>query len=73
MLELADEQLQEIVRGYPGNKALRLRLELAEGGVVMLDCDKSRVAIDPELRRRVEELLGPGSFRITAAPPKPPY
>jgi DNA polymerase III subunit alpha len=50
---------------------LRLRLELAEGGVVTLDCAKSSVSIDPELRRRVEELLGPGSFRLTAAPPRP--
>jgi DNA polymerase-3 subunit alpha len=63
--------LREIVRGYPGNKPLRLRLELNDGSIVMLDCDKSRVTIDPELRRRVEDLLGPGSFRITAAPPKP--
>jgi len=38
--------LREIVRGYPGNKPLRLRLDLAEGGNVMLDCAKSAVAID---------------------------
>ncbi|HEX5471271.1 MAG TPA: DNA polymerase III subunit alpha, partial [Lacipirellulaceae bacterium] len=63
--------LREIIRGYPGNKPLRLRLELNDGGVVTLDCSKSSVAIDPELRRRVEDLLGPGSFRLTAAPPRP--
>jgi DNA polymerase III subunit alpha len=63
--------LREIVRGYPGNKPLRLRLELADGGVAMLDCGNSGVTLDPELRRRVEELLGPGSFRLTAAPPRP--
>jgi DNA polymerase-3 subunit alpha len=63
--------LREIVRGYPGNKPVRLRLELIGGGVVTLDCPKSSVSIDPELRRRVEELLGPGSFRLTAAPPRP--
>jgi DNA polymerase-3 subunit alpha len=64
--------LREIIRGYPGNKPLRLRLELAEGGSVMLECaSKSAVAIDPELRRRVEELLGPGSFRIMGGAPKP--
>jgi DNA polymerase-3 subunit alpha len=59
--------LREIVRGYPGNKPLRLRLELADGGSVMLDCPKSGVTIDPELRRRVDELLGAGNFRLTAA------
>jgi DNA polymerase-3 subunit alpha len=60
-------KLREIVRGYPGTKPLRLRLELADGGCVMIDCPKSGVSIDPELRRRVDELLGPGNFRIMAA------
>ena len=63
--------LREIVRGYPGNKPLRLRLELIDGGNVILDCAKSAVAIDPELRRRVEELLGLGSFRVLGGAPKP--
>ena len=64
--------LREIVRGYPGNKPLRLRLDLADGGNVVLDCGpKSAVSIDPELRRRVEELLGPNSFKIMGAAPKP--
>ena len=61
--------LREIVRGYPGNKPLKLRLELAEGGCVMLDA-KSGVTIDPELRRRVEELLGTGNFRLQGGAPK---
>jgi DNA polymerase-3 subunit alpha len=55
--------LREIVRGYPGNKPLRLRLELADGGCVMLDA-KGGVTIDPELRRRVDVLLGAGNFRL---------
>lgn len=65
--------LREIIRGYPGSKPLRLRLELAAGGNVALDCPKG-VTIDAELRRRVEELLGPGHFRLTAAarPSSPP-
>jgi DNA polymerase-3 subunit alpha len=62
--------LREIVRGYPGTKPLKLRLDLAEGGNVTLECAKSAVSIDPELRRRVEELLGPGSFKISGSPPK---
>jgi len=61
--------LREIVRGYPGSKPLRLRLELADGGCVMLDA-KSGVTIDPELRRRVEDLLGPGNFRLQGGAPK---
>jgi DNA polymerase III subunit alpha len=62
--------LREIVRGYPGNKPLRLRLELAGGGCVTLDCAKSGVTLDPELRRRVDDLLGPGHFRLVAAAPR---
>ncbi|HEY3392050.1 MAG TPA: DNA polymerase III subunit alpha [Lacipirellulaceae bacterium] len=60
-------KLREIVRGYPGPKPLRLRLELADGGCVMIDCPKSGVSLDPELRRRVDDLLGQGNFRIMAA------
>jgi DNA polymerase-3 subunit alpha len=68
--------LREIVRGYPGNKPLRLRLELAAGGSVTLECAASGVTLDPELRRRVDELLGPGNFRLLGAAPRsavPPH
>jgi DNA polymerase-3 subunit alpha len=54
--------LREIVRGYPGSKPLRLRLELADGGCVSLECNGG-VTLDSELRRRVDELLGPGNFK----------
>jgi DNA polymerase-3 subunit alpha len=60
--------LREIVRGYPGTKPLRLRLELADGGCVTIDCPNSSVTIDPELRRRVDEFLGSGNFRLLSAP-----
>jgi DNA polymerase-3 subunit alpha len=63
--------LREIVRGYPGPKPLRLRLELVDGGCVVLECAKSGVTIDAELRRRVEELLGAGNFRLVGATPRP--
>ena len=58
------EKLREIVRGYPGTKPLKLRLDLHEGGSVMMDCPNQRVEIDPELRGRVEGLLGAGNFRL---------
>jgi DNA polymerase-3 subunit alpha len=57
-------KLREIVRGYPGNKPLRLRLDLTDGGSVTLDA-KLPVTLDTELRRRVDELLGPGHFRLS--------
>src|SRR4029079_9847979 len=54
------EQLREILRGYPGQKKLKLRLELASGGHVWLDSKWPRLELNPELRARVEGLLGPG-------------
>lgn len=61
------ETLREIVRGYPGPKPLKLRLELTDGGSVMLDCVKSGVTLDPELKRRVEDLLGEGNFKLVGS------
>jgi DNA polymerase-3 subunit alpha len=69
-------KLREIVRGYPGQKSLKLLLALTDGGSVTIDCAKCGVTLDPELRRRVEDLLGPGNFKLVAAavrnaPPPP--
>ncbi|MEX2169937.1 MAG: DNA polymerase III subunit alpha [Pirellulales bacterium] len=64
------EKLREIVRGYPGQKNLRLRLDLTDGNSVHLDCPRS-VELDAELRRRVEELLGPGNYSLVGEAPKP--
>jgi DNA polymerase III subunit alpha len=61
------EKLREIVRGYPGAKPLKLRLELADGSSVAFDCAKSGVTLDPELRRRVDDLLGPGNFKLVGS------
>jgi DNA polymerase-3 subunit alpha len=63
------EQLREILRGYPGQKKLKLRLDLASGGQVWLDSKWSGLELNPELRSRVEGLLGAGSFGIQAARP----
>ena len=44
---------------------------LADGSRVACQCDKFKIGIDPEMRRRVDELLGPGHFRLITAPPSP--
>lgn len=62
-------KLHEILRGYPGNCELQLRMHLADGTRVPCRCEKMRVAVNPEMRRRVEELLGPGNFRLLTASP----
>jgi DNA polymerase-3 subunit alpha len=63
-------KLREIVRGYPGGKPLKLHLVLADGGCVAIDYSSTGVALDPELRRRVDDLLGAGNFKPIASPPK---
>ena len=64
------EQLREILRGYPGQKKLRLRLDLADGGQVWLNSNWPGVQLGSELRRRVDQLLGPGNMRLQSAPPR---
>jgi hypothetical protein len=53
-----------------------MHLALADGGSLTFDCPNYNVAIDPELRRRVEDLLGPANFKFIpggqrTAPPPP--
>lgn len=62
------DQLQEILRGYEGTCELQLLVCLNDGHCVPMSCDDFRVSLDAEMRRRVEELLGPGSVRLLAKP-----
>jgi DNA polymerase-3 subunit alpha len=64
------EQLHEILRGYPGDKSLRVLLSLADGARVQLDSPTMRVELSPEMRGRVDDLLGPGNFRLVVQQPK---
>ncbi|GAB6164706.1 DNA polymerase III subunit alpha [Thermostilla marina] len=60
------DRLYEILRGYEGTCELQLAILLADGHVITMTCDEFKVSISPEMRRRVEELLGPGSVRMLA-------
>jgi len=62
------EALYEILRGYPGKCELQLVLCLEDQSRVVCQCDNLRIDLNPELRRRVDELLGPGHVRCIAAP-----
>ncbi len=64
-------RLREILRGYPGACDLQFQVWLADGSKVFLRSDTQRVALDAEMRSRVDELLGPGNLRLVADPPKP--
>ncbi len=63
------EALHEILRGYPGNCELQLVVCLADGTKVSLKSERMRVDLNPEMRGRVDGLLGPGNVRLIAAPP----
>jgi DNA polymerase III subunit alpha len=61
--------LHEILRGYPGSRDLFFEVALSDGSQVQLKSHRMRIDILPELRRRLEELLGPGRTRSIMAPP----
>ncbi len=63
--------LYEILRGYPGNCEVQLRLDLTDGHRVHLGCDRLRVELSAELRSRLDALLGTGNVQLIAAPPPP--
>jgi DNA polymerase-3 subunit alpha len=65
------DQLYEVLRGYPGDCEVQLALWLADGAKVYLKSERLRVDLNPELRTRVDELLGPGNVKLLSAPPKP--
>lgn len=65
------KQLHEILRGYPGNQPLQLVLQLGDGSKAALTSQSIRIDVDPEMRSRVDDLLGPGNFRLLIKPPKP--
>ena len=44
---------------------------LADGSKVYMKSAKVRIALDQEMRRRIDDLLGPGNVRAITAPPKP--
>jgi DNA polymerase-3 subunit alpha len=67
----AVKTLSEIVRGYPGNGELRLVIVLENGSRVYLRTDRTRVNITPDLRKRLDDALGPGNYQLITTPPKP--
>jgi len=63
------EQLYEILRGYPGSCDLSLQIQLQDGSRVQCQCDRLKLAINPEMRCRVDQLLGQGNFRLITSTP----
>ena len=61
--------LREILRGYPGKTALLFSMTLKEGEVVHLKTDKYRVDVTQEMRTRIDDLLGPGHYKLMMSKP----
>ncbi|MEZ6118316.1 MAG: DNA polymerase III subunit alpha [Pirellulaceae bacterium] len=58
------KQLKEILRGYPGSCEVQLVLEMDDGTRVLMRSDSTRVELHPEMRNRVNDLLGPENMRL---------
>ncbi|MGQ9576813.1 MAG: DNA polymerase III subunit alpha [Thermoguttaceae bacterium] len=62
------ERLYQLLRGYPGDCPVELLICLADGTRVLCTCQGLRVAIDSQMQRQLEELLGPGNVRPMISP-----
>jgi DNA polymerase-3 subunit alpha len=64
-------QLHEVLRGYPGTLEVLVALRLTSGDILQLKSKRHRISVTPELRGRLDDLLGADSHRLMVAPPKP--
>ena len=62
--------LDSILKGYQGTQTVVMVLRLASGDSVAIRNNKHRVEVVPELRARLDDLLGPNSHRLIAAKPE---
>jgi len=62
--------LREVLRTYPGDREVQLSIALEDGTRAVLRTSRVKVSITEELRRRLEDLLGPSSYRLLAAAPR---
>ncbi len=62
-------RLREILRGYPGSQQLLFSMHLSDGEVVHLKSDKYRVDVTPQLRARIDDLLGTGHYKLLMSKP----
>jgi DNA polymerase-3 subunit alpha len=62
-------QVREVVRGYPGGCELQIVLSLRDGTRVFMRSNKLRVAVNNELRQRIDDLLGTGYYGLITSKP----
>jgi DNA polymerase-3 subunit alpha len=64
-------RFREVLRGYPGRCNLEIVVAMTDGSSVRLKSQNTSVDITPQLRTRIDDLLGPGNYRLLTEPPKP--
>ena len=62
-------RLREILRGYPGKQEMLFSMQLNEGEIVHMRSGKYRVDVTPELRGRLDDLLGVGHYKLLMSRP----
>jgi DNA polymerase III subunit alpha len=68
--EEAFQRLREILRGYPGQREITIALRMEEGETIHIKSGKHRVNIQPELRARLNDLLGSHGHKLLVSKPK---
>jgi len=63
-------KLREIVRGYPGYQDLLFSLRIDSGEVIHVKSGKYQVTVTPEMRGRLDDLLGTGRYRLIMSRPQ---
>src|SRR6056297_1464539 len=56
--------VREIIRGYPGGKEVLMTMSLRDGETVHFKSDRYRVDVTPEMRGRLDDLLGHGYYQL---------
>jgi len=64
-------RFREVLRGYPGRCNLEIVVAMTDGSSVRLESQNTSVDITPQLKTRIDDLLGPGNYRLLTEPPKP--
>ncbi|HEV7280579.1 MAG TPA: DNA polymerase III subunit alpha [Pirellulaceae bacterium] len=62
-------RIREVLRTYPGRREVQLVVQLADGPRVAIRSGGLTVDLAPELRQRIDDLLGPGRFSLIASAP----
>jgi DNA polymerase-3 subunit alpha len=63
-------KIREVLRGYPGGRDVMFAVRLESGETVHVKSAKQKVDINPELRHRLDDLLGNESHRLLLSKPK---